>query len=196
MTLPATIANHTLDDLARVVRDEIRKAHTAMANALAAAMDAGDALIAARPKVEERGILWTKWLRENCLIKESTAKLYIQLAQHRDEIEGRILDGIILSLRAARRLIAKPAKTGGGSGTTVPALESLVAHWKRDSAAARSAFLDAVGVEAILGAMSEEFGRRLRARVPASKGAADKPFKTTLNLTANSAPERGTSSRH
>jgi hypothetical protein len=63
-------------------------------------------------------------------------------------------------------------------------------------------FLDKLTVEGMLRMMSEEFGRQLRARVPAPKRKSgnhksDKPFKKTLNLTANSSRhERGNRSRH
>jgi hypothetical protein len=63
-------------------------------------------------------------------------------------------------------------------------------------------FLDKLTVKGMLEAMSEEFGRQLRARVPAPKRKSgnhksNKPFKKTLNLTANSTRhERGNRSRH
>jgi hypothetical protein len=60
---------------------------------------------------------------------------------------------------------------------------------KRDQVIA--GLLDKVTVEGMLKVMSEEFGRQLRAHVPApkrkiGKHKSDKPFKKTLNLTANS----------
>jgi hypothetical protein len=48
------------------------------------------------------------WVREKCLVAESTAALYQQLARHRDEIEAAILQGMESTLRAARRLISNP----------------------------------------------------------------------------------------
>ena len=201
----ATNTDHLADlglaELAAVVCAEIQKCRTSMANALAAAMNAGDALIAVRPKVEERGF-WTKWLRENCYIAESTAKLYIQLAQHRDEIEARILDGVQLSLRAARKLISKPPPE------PPPEPEPEPEHHSADDDAARihqffaqasgaeilgcmraarpdliRRFLDALGVDDLLECMSGDFGRMLRARVPAPKSgkSSKKPISRTMN---------------
>ena len=74
----------------------------------------------------------------------------------------------------------KPAPT-----STENPPESLIEHWRR-SPGELSTLLDAVSVTGILEAMSEEFGRQLRARLPAPKRKSDKPFKKTLNLTANS----------
>ena len=55
-------------------------------NALRAALDAGDALIAAQDRVADGR--WTRWLKENCFISARTAQLFMQLARHRDEIEA------------------------------------------------------------------------------------------------------------
>ena len=59
-----------------------------------------------------------------------------------------------------------------------------------------AAFLDKLTVEGMRTRMSEEFGRELRARVPAPKAKSGKPFKKGMNLPANSARKRGTHSRH
>jgi hypothetical protein len=73
--------------------------------------------------------------------------------------------------------------------------ESLIEHWRR-SPGELSTLLDAVGVTGILEAMSEEFGRQLRARLPAPRRKSDKPYKHIMNLEANSAHNgRGTHSR-
>jgi hypothetical protein len=172
------------DELARIIRDEIRSAQAAWCNALHHAMNAGDALIAVQPKVTEHGINWKKWLRENCLVADRTALLYMQLARHRDQIEAERQHNFELSLRAARKLISKRSGNGSaerqGSGEDQGA-ESLVDHWKRETVEARTALLDVVGVAGILEAMSDEFGRQLRARLPAPKRGSGKPFTRALN---------------
>jgi hypothetical protein len=187
MTLPTVIADRTIDELAGVVRDELEQAQTGWRNAVRHAMNAGDALIEVQPKVAGN---WEKWLRANCFVSVRTAQLYQQLARRREKIESAIQSQGPLSLRGARRLISNSSKK------TSKKSESLVDHWNRDTAAARSTFLGVIGVDEILAAMSASFGRQLRARVPASKGKADKPFNKTLNLSANPAPERGNDSRH
>jgi hypothetical protein len=57
------------------------------------------------------------------------------------------------------------------------------------------AFLDQIGVQGMLAAMSDEFGRQLRARLPASKGESDTPKFKTINLKASCARERASSRR-
>jgi hypothetical protein len=94
-----------LDELADRIRERLKDAKTSLANALAAALDAGDDLIAAQLRVTDTP--WQRWLRANCFLSLSSAKLYMQLARHREEIEAAIEQAGELSLRAARRLIAR-----------------------------------------------------------------------------------------
>ena len=193
------LGQYDLDELAHVVRDELQDARVAWSNALGHALNAGDALIAAQPKVTELGITWKKWLKENCFVAASTAQLYMQLARHRDQIEAELRSRGELSLRGARQLIAKARdENDGGNRDQVlaadqaenpPEPESLIEHWRR-SPGELTALLDAIGVPGILEAMSDAFGDRLRARLPAPKRKSDKPFTKTLNLTADSTRNR------
>ena len=90
-----------------------------MANALAAALDAGDAVLELQHELQGRGIGWQSWFREWGYLPLSTAKLYAQLAAHRSDIEAERARVPELSLRAARRLISTiPASS---NGTTVAA---------------------------------------------------------------------------
>jgi hypothetical protein len=180
--LPVVVADRTIDELAGVVRAEIEQAQTGWRNALRHAMNAGDALSEVQPKVAGN---WKKWLRTNCFVSVRTAQLYQQLARHREKIESAIQSEGPLSLRSARRLISNSSTKSSKKS------ESLVDHWKREPAAARSTFLDAIGVDAILAVMSADFGRQLRDRAPASKGKPQKKFKT-LNLTASESTVSGT----
>jgi hypothetical protein len=188
--------------LAAAIRDEIQQARTAWRNALRHAMAAGDALNAVQPKIAERGINWKKWLKENCFVSDRTAQLYQQLANHRDQIEAELQAKGELSLRGARQLIsaARRDEDDNGAGEhgdeghehepqNPPESETLINHWRR-SPAELAALLDAVGVAGILEAMSEEFGRQLRARLPAPKRRSDKPYQRTLNLKAHSTRNR------
>jgi len=97
----------TLAELAQRVCDALHASDRDRCNALHHDLDAGDALIAAQRQVVAPG--WKRWLKSNCFLSVRTAMLYMQLARHREEIEaeiGRVGD---LSLRAAVRLISKPA---------------------------------------------------------------------------------------
>jgi hypothetical protein len=172
-----------IDALAAAVRDEFQKAQAALANGVSHSMNAGDALIAARRKI---GRGWQRWVQEACGLALSTAKLCVQLAQHRTEIEAAIQGGAELSLRGARSLIS-----GSSRKSCKPGKETLEAHWKRATKPEREAFLDEIGVDAILRAMSADFGRDLRSRVPTPQ--PDHKRRKTLTLVAN--PEKS-SFRH
>lgn len=154
------------DELAAIVRDEIRQAQLGSASALAHGIAAGEALLAAQHKVSAGG--WKKWVHDNCAIGESTARLYMQLAKHRDEIEAEIGRGVDLSLRAARRLIATPSEDKEPKQRQRKELETLLAHWER-CPEERKEFLDQVAVAGILEAISPGFAQQLRAAaVPAN----------------------------
>jgi|SRR5262245_22533953 len=96
-----------LDQLAERVRAAHQAVQMAEANALASALAAGDALIAAQNHgVGPMG--FEDWVRKNCRFGFSTAKLYTQLARGRAKIEAALRENPFLSLREARRLVAKP----------------------------------------------------------------------------------------
>jgi hypothetical protein len=191
MTLPAEITDHRIGDLAHIIRDEIGKAQMVWSNALGHAMNAGDALIEVQPKV---GIRWKKWLKENCFVAVSTAELYMQLARHRDDIEAELQSKGELSLRGARQLISKSSTKSKSNSRSGAPEETLEAHWHRATVRARAAFLDTIGIDAVLDAMSPAFGKALRDRVPGSKPGGK---SNILNLSANAVHGmRGNSSRH
>jgi hypothetical protein len=86
-------------------------------------------------------------------------------AQKRDEALSKLAECM-----GALQIIA--GKIGG------PKAETLIDHWRR-SPGELTALLDTVTVPGVLGAMSAEFGRDLRDRVPNGK-----PYRHTLNLSA------------
>jgi hypothetical protein len=100
-------ARQELDDLARRIRAALQASRPERCNALHHDLDIGDMLTEVQAQVTTG---WKRWLRENCFLSERTALLYQQLARHRTEIEAEIERVGELSLRAARRLIAKPDK--------------------------------------------------------------------------------------
>ncbi len=154
----------TLPELACRVRDAHTAVQKAAANALALAFDAGEALIVAQEKVSSN---WTVWLRENCFFGASTARLYQQLARHRAEIEAERDRIPYLSLRAARRLIAKPKARGQNAEQSKAT--TLLSLWQRASDAERMALLDHVGVDGIRKAASLNFLRKLQERARVEK---------------------------
>ena len=139
-------------------------------------MNAGDALIAVKPKVLALNVSWQRWLRENCLTALSTAQLYIQLAEHRAEIEAEIQRGVELSLRSARRLIS--TKAPKCSKPPVTPLRKAV--WVGATPEDRRAFLDSIGMEAVLQALSPSARAELHRRVAGQHAAKTSALSETI----------------
>lgn len=133
-----TYSVNTLDQLAATVRDAHKATQAAWYNALYKALDAGDALIKAKARISSN---WKLWVEESCSVPFPTAALYMQLARRRAEIEAereRVGD---LSLRAARRLIAKPKSTASQSRKPVP---DLLVAWRAATHAERTTTFAAI----------------------------------------------------
>jgi hypothetical protein len=97
-----------LDQLAGLIRICVSEIQRACLTALDIAMECGDALNEAQSRVPTGS--WIRWLDESCSMARSTAALYQQLANHRDEIEAEMSRYPGLSIRAARALITKTKK--------------------------------------------------------------------------------------
>jgi hypothetical protein len=155
-----------------------KAAQRSAANALAAALDAGDALLELQQALQERGIGWEAWLRKWGRLPLSTARFYAQLARHRAEIEAEIERVGELSLRAARRLIAEPTKK-----ESKPKPDLMVA-WSRATAEELTRHLDAVTVVGFLRVISLAFRRELESRLRKEKteDASEPHYKLTMAL--------------
>jgi hypothetical protein len=114
-TVPAA-GSTTLDQLAEQIRTWTAEVHKACATALRFALDAGDALIAAKEQVPDGR--WAQWLKTNCFLSQRSAQLYMRLARYRADVEHALQEFPGLSLRAAQRLIAEP---GASSSETTEA---------------------------------------------------------------------------
>jgi hypothetical protein len=104
-TTPPSVEQDCIE-LAKRIRSEHKAAQTAMCHAVAHALKVGDLLIQAKAAVPSG--TWHRWLRTHCELSKRTALRYVQLAQHRAEIEHKIAGEQHLSVRAAQRLISKP----------------------------------------------------------------------------------------
>ena len=172
-------AAHSAVLTASVCVDAAHKAaRRSAANALAAALNAGDALIELQQALQERGIGWEAWTRKRGCLQLSTARLYAQLARHRAEIEAEIGRVGELSLRAARRLIAEPAKK-----ESKPKPDLMVA-WSKATAEELTRHLDAVTVPGLLRVISLAFRRELEGRLRKEKpeGEPEPHYKLTMVL--------------
>jgi hypothetical protein len=136
-----TEAATSLGKLAEQIRSGHEQIGQQMCNALHIAFSVGDALAQARAQVASGQ--WGKWLRANCFLSRRTAFLYMQLAQHRGELEQRMVEIPTLSLRAAVRLIAKPkAKAPPRPKPTLQAAWNAAAPSERATVLARMALAD------------------------------------------------------
>jgi len=182
----STITNNSSDqagadlpELARKIRDGLHAVEKCMSNALDRALDVGNLLNAAQHQHHNHSGVraahlvssWKSWLRDECSIAVSTACLYQQLARHREGIEAEMSRVPALTLRAARRLIAKPSSSSSSrsSSSTVPpapppkqseltnkltkALRSALSHVKSNNETDRaSALASLTGIANLLAA--------------------------------------------
>jgi hypothetical protein len=148
-----------LDQLVRRVRDAHRAAQDLTANGLAAALEAGDALI----ELKAHGVPgnWERWVSAACLLGVSTARLYMQLARHRDEVEAALRENPTTSLRAVRRLIAKP--TAGPSSK--PPKPKLVVVLRKASDREVTEALDDMGLAWFFRTMPSAWREKIAARI-------------------------------
>jgi hypothetical protein len=147
-----------LDQLVRRVRVAHRAVQALAANALAAALEAGHALIEIRTQVSGS---WGLCLRANGLPKPSTARLYMQLARHRDEVEAALRANPTISLRAMRRLIAKPS----AGSSSKPRKPELIAVLRKASDREVTEAFDDMGLERFFRTMPRTWREQITARV-------------------------------
>jgi hypothetical protein len=164
--------------LADRIREEHQAIRDAACNALRHALDAGDALITAQAQVSSG---WQRWLRDNCFLSVRTAQLYVQLAQHRQDIEAEISRIPDLSLRGARRLITR-SKTAGGAGDNKSKSQettaSLADLWAAASPEERTGFLDEIALTDLLEVMPASWKIEIERRVVSGLAARFPGAKT------------------
>jgi hypothetical protein len=150
-----------LDQLAHRVRVSIKIIQEANANAVSAALDAGDALTEIKARVSTG---WERWLRENCpSLAASSVRLYMQLSRDRQTIEARLLEDPEFSLRSARALIAKPKgkapaadQKSGKTEEQSDLVKDFVRIWDQMSDAERSRAQSQIPLDSWLKAMTAE----------------------------------------
>jgi Protein of unknown function (DUF3102) len=158
-------ARQELAELAQRIRAGRQAIEQAMCNALHVALDVGEALIEARTRVSVGQ--WGRWLSANCSLSVRSAKLYVQLARHRAEIEDAMQQVPELSLRGARRVISKPTET-----VSNPKKSDLIATLDKATDAELTEALAALGFDRFLQVMPAEWRPRLEAR---AGGSDDQP---------------------
>jgi hypothetical protein len=149
-----SVSQDDLTDLAGRIRTYQQEIERASLTALALVLAAGDLLKAAKVAVPPKK--WGHWLRENCLLGLSTARLYMQLAEHRADIEAEASRFPGLSIRTARRLISKPKESKpkpATKGEIMPSVPSLMEAWQSASIEARRTFLEKVDEQELRAAL-------------------------------------------
>ncbi len=103
-TLP--IETDALADLAKQINAEHEAAEAAYQDALRRAMACGDLLIEAKRKLGHG--TWLPWLAENCpAVSGRAARLCMQLARARPDIEDKLADVANLTIRGAMILVRR-----------------------------------------------------------------------------------------
>ena len=167
--MPEIIADNSavnLADVAVTICAELRSENKSGAALLHHAMAAGDALNLAQANLHKTNLTWKQWVRENCFIDWRTARVRQQLANHREEIEAEIQKaGDYFSIRAALRKITKPKKKSSDKPKLPPDVSSFLSIWRKADHQTHVAILDAIGIDGLLGALSQKLRRDIEDRV-------------------------------
>jgi len=149
----------------------------ASCNALHIALDTGQALIQAQSGVPTGE--WERWLKGKC--PRRSAYLYMQLARHEAEIEAKLEENPNLSLRAARRLIAKPKPKISAAGDAEPLAEDDTSvptrGWLDPATLAKAsdrevaAALAALGFERLLQCLPKGWDKQIQKRTDRQEAA-------------------------
>jgi hypothetical protein len=165
--MPEIIADNpevNLADVAVTICAELRSENKSGAAVLHHAMAAGDALNKAQANLHKTNLTWKQWVRENCFIDWRTARVRQQLANHRAEIEAEIQRvGDYFSIRAALRKITKKKSPNKPKPPTD--VTSFLSIWRKADHQTRVAVLDAIGIDGLLGALSQKLRRDIEDRV-------------------------------
>jgi hypothetical protein len=164
----------------------------ALSDCLRHAMAAGDALLAARKLVPAGN--WLAHLREHTDISERSARVYIQVARARAELERQCAAGP-LSIAAALEFLkdsASSAKTRTGADRQTSADQTknskttsseALAWWSRASHDARQHFLEGIGLISLLAALPPAFRTEIERRTRNHQTEAGHPnHKLTVTL--------------
>lgn len=106
--IPASTSRAKLAALAKDIRDEHAAAVTAARQSAAHAMRAGDFLIEAKAAVQHGE--WLPYIEDHVRMPERTAQFYMYCARNRPAIERLLQQGLEVTLRNVRKMIAPKAE--------------------------------------------------------------------------------------
>jgi hypothetical protein len=159
-----------LDEEAAIIQRECAAADLAGLDRINHAIEAGKHGNKVNECIPRR---FRRWLKQNGL-KKSTMYNYMLLARYEESVHrcGHT------SIHAALCMIRKQTP----SNKQPKDKETLVKHWKRESEAARTEFLDEIGIDEFRLAMSLAFYRRIRDLVRVEKATSNPDSKGTMLL--------------
>jgi hypothetical protein len=118
----STAPDKALTDLAAKIRVELAAATEAVKRTVMHALAAGDLLLEAKAQLKHGQ--WLPWLRDHCGIAERTARLYMQLARSRVELESKSATIADLTLNQAASLLAPPDSMASRSASVAVSVKS------------------------------------------------------------------------
>jgi hypothetical protein len=144
------------------------------------AIAVGHHLLKVKPYIK-RG--FRRWLEKHGL-KKTDCYDYMLLAKNEESVRSSGHSSVAAALRMLR------VKSGRGSSSSKAKKpnETLAQHWKREKESVRAAFLDQIGVQGFLEAISPAFRQELCDRMPAktkpaaSKARSKSPERTNVHL--------------
>jgi hypothetical protein len=156
-----------LDEEAVIIQRECAAADAAGHARLDHAIEAGKHLLLVHNEI---GRGFRAWLQAHGL-KKTLAYDYILLAQHEESVRSSGHSSIAAALRMLRaKSDKKPGKSKKKSNPTGSPLTK--ASWTKATHNEQQRFLDAVGVDAVLGAISFAFRAELKRRVAGQQAAS------------------------
>jgi len=148
--------------------DDVRRHHKDVVNgvldALNHALDAGDALNAAKESKEVPRGEWAAFVRQ-CGINERVARRYMQLAKARSVIEAKRTRESDLSLAEALRLLSNHKPKNKPNKPKAAPSPLTKASWRQATVEQRRGFLDAIGAAELCAAFSLGLRMELQRRV-------------------------------
>jgi hypothetical protein len=119
-----------LTDLAVKIKAEHAAAAEAVKRTVIHALAAGELLLKAKAHLKHG--CWLPWLNDHCQVSERTARLYMQLARSRVELESKSATIADLTLQQAAALLSVP---GAATSRATSAAASVKTESKAESAA-------------------------------------------------------------
>jgi hypothetical protein len=147
--------------LVEIIRTSHQAVRNAAHNIVREAITAGTAILKLKELVKHGE--WRHYLERHCELGDRTARVYMQLAEHRELIEANWQHAANLSLRGALKLI--PSKSGKPTKSTKATTELSSLAWSKATVEERCRFVDAIGFISWLAAIPPSWLPELERRI-------------------------------